>query len=54
MLVREPISVGYGSVSVTGNRGEVIQIPRSMPYAGEALYLIIAMSGVSESYGHDL
>jgi hypothetical protein len=54
VLVREPISLGYGSVSVTGNGGEVIHIPRSMPYAGEALYLIVAKSGVSESYGHDV
>ncbi len=54
VVVREPISVGYGSISVTDRDGQAIQIPRAMPYAGEVLYLITAKSGVTESYAHDL
>jgi len=53
VIVREPISIGFGSIDVVSERGDRIRVPRALPHLGEFLHLLNRHSGVEASYSYD-
>jgi hypothetical protein len=53
LIVREPISIGFGSIDVVSVEGDRIRIPRALSRLGELLHLLNRYSGVETSYSYD-
>jgi hypothetical protein len=53
LIVREPLSIGFGSIDVVSVEGDRIRIPRALPRLGELLHLLNRYSAVETSYSYD-
>lgn len=54
LVIREPPSIGWGSVTIEGSGGRAIWVPRWLPEIGQILYLVRKHSAASEVYGHEV
>jgi hypothetical protein len=54
LVVREPTSIGWGSVTIEASGGRAIWMPRWLPEIGAILYLVRKHSDASEVYGHEI
>jgi|SRR5262245_168304 len=54
LVIRDPPSVGWGSVTIEGASGRTIWVPRRLPEIGAILYLVKKHSNAVEIYGHEV
>jgi hypothetical protein len=53
LTIREPISIGFGSIDIVSEGGGRIRIPRALPRLGEFLHLVKQHSSVEPGYSYD-
>jgi len=53
LIVREPISIGVGSIDIVSETGDRIRIPRALPCLGEFLHLVKRHSSIDTDYSYD-
>jgi hypothetical protein len=53
LTIREPISIGFGSIDIVSKGGDRIRIPRALPRLGEFLHLVKEHSSVETGYSYD-
>ena len=53
IIVREPLSIGYGSIIVESRAKQSIRIPRSLMYCGQVNYFLKKRTQITETYSHE-